>query len=138
MPQPECTIELRVRYSETDQMGTFSNERALDWFECGRTALLRHIGAPYAEMEQRGVFMPVIEAHLNFRSRAGYDDLLRVTTTAEMVGPARIRCNVRIVQADGGETVVEGYTVHPFTSGEGKPVRPPKWLLDALASAGGD
>ncbi len=51
MPSREIVTNLRVRYSETDQMGTFYNSRALEWFECGRTAMLREIGTPYAEME---------------------------------------------------------------------------------------
>ncbi len=45
------TIQLRVRYSETDQMGTFYNSRALEWFECGRTEVLRSLGIPYSTME---------------------------------------------------------------------------------------
>ena len=36
-------LQLRVRYSETDQMGTFYNSRALEWFECGRTELMRAV-----------------------------------------------------------------------------------------------
>jgi hypothetical protein len=47
----ENVTRLRVRYSETDQMGTFYNSRALEWFECGRTELLRQLGIPYAQME---------------------------------------------------------------------------------------
>jgi len=34
-------LQLRVRYSETDQMGTFYHLRALEWFECGQTELMR-------------------------------------------------------------------------------------------------
>ena len=132
MPKPECTIQLRIRYSETDQMGTFSNERALDWFERGRTELLRAIGTPYAEMERRGVFLPVVEAHVFYRGRAGYDDLLTVTTTIEMAGKARIRCDVKIVHADGRGDVAEGYTVHAFIDQAAKLIRPPEWLLEAL------
>lgn len=132
MSKPECTFELRIRYGDTDQMGTFANARALEWFECGRTELLRAIGAPYAEMERRGVFLPVVEAHVNYRSRARYDDLLTVTTTAEMSGKARIRCDVRIAHADGQGAVADGYTIHAFTDKAGKPIRPPEWLLEAL------
>lgn len=135
MAEGEYTVQLRVRYSETDQMGTFSNARALDWFECGRTELLRGIGTPYAEMERRGVFLPVVEAHVEYRGRARYDDLLTVITTAQMIGRARIRCDVRIVHADGVSEVAVGYTVHAFTDESGKPIRPPKWFLDALASS---
>ena len=35
----QSITRLRVRYSETDQMGTFYNSRALEWFERGRTEL---------------------------------------------------------------------------------------------------
>ena len=49
----ENVTHLRVRYGETDQMGTFYNSRALEWFECGRTELLRAIGAAYAGVSGR-------------------------------------------------------------------------------------
>ena len=48
-------LQLRVRYSETDQMGTFYNSRALEWFECGRTELMRRkLGMSYAALEAEG------------------------------------------------------------------------------------
>ena len=130
-----CTIQLRVRYSETDQMGTFYNSRALEWFECGRTELLRSIGVPYAQMERRGVLLPLVEAHVEYQGRARYDDLLKVTATAAMAGRARVRFVVRIVQAEGGQAVAGGYTVHAVVSPEGRPIRPPAWLLEALLPA---
>jgi acyl-CoA thioester hydrolase len=126
-------ITFRVRYSETDQMGTFYNSRALEWFECGRTEFLRHHGLPYAEMETRGVFMPLVEAHVEFRGRARYDDLLHLTTTLRFTGRARVRLEESIVQANTGKPVATGYTVHAFTDRDGKPVRPPEWFTQALA-----
>ena len=123
---------VRVRYSETDQMGTFYNSRALEWFECGRTEFLRGMGVPYAQMERRGVMLPLVEAHVEYLGRARYDDLLKVATTAAMLGKARLRFNLRITHADSGRAVADGYTVHAITSPDGKPIRPPQWLLDAL------
>ena len=64
MPPEKSITKLRVRYSETDQMGTFYNSRALEWFEVGRTDWLRQAGIPYAEMEQRGALLPLVEAHV--------------------------------------------------------------------------
>ncbi len=126
------TTNLRVRYSETDQMGTFYNSRALEWFECGRTELLRAIGLPYAEMERRGVMLPLVEAHVEYLGRARYDDVLTVTTTATMSGRARLRFDIVIEQADGGMGVARGYPVHAFVDPAGKPVRPPEWFRKAL------
>ncbi len=126
------TIQLRVRYSETDQMGTFYNSRPLEWFECGRTELLRSIGLPYVELEGRGVFLPLVESHVEYLGRARYDDLLQVTTTLTFAGRARLRCSVQIVQAAGGKAVARGYTIHALTDSAGKPIRPPAWLLEHL------
>jgi acyl-CoA thioester hydrolase len=123
------TIRFRVRYSETDQMGTFYNSRALEWFECGRTELLRAIGIPYAEMERRGVFLPVVEAHVEYRGRARYDDLLIMTSRGTLAGKARLRIDVEIVQAERETPVARGYTIHAITGPAGKPIRPPAWLV---------
>ena len=123
---------LRVRYSETDQMGTFYNSRALEWFECGRTELLRAMGLPYTELEARGLFLPLVEAHVEFLGRARYDDLLQLTTTMRLAGRARTRLEVQIVNAETGKSVAWGYTVHVFIDGAGKPVRPPEWFSNAV------
>jgi len=141
-PPPPLThvITFRVRYSETDQMGTFYNSRALEWFECGRTEFLRHHGLPYAAMEARGVFLPLVEAHVEFRGRARYDDLLQMTTTLSFAGRARVRLDETIVHAATGKPVAVGHTVHAFTDRDGKPIRPPDWFTQALArdrAAGG-
>jgi acyl-CoA thioester hydrolase len=128
-------IEFRVRYSETDQMGTYYNSRPLEWFERGRTELLRAMGMPYRQMEPLGVLLPVKEAHVEYLGRAGYDDLLRMTSVLSMPGKARIRVDVEIEQADSGQPVCRGYTVHVVTDPSGKPIRPPKWLLE-LAGPG--
>ncbi len=128
----ENKFQLRVRYSETDQMGTFYNSRALEWFECGRTEFLRRLGTPYARMELDGVLLPLVEAHVAYLGRARYDDLLEVSTIGDMVGKARVRFDVSIAHAEGGADVARGYTIHAVTDPEGKPIRPPKWLVEAL------
>lgn len=129
-------LELRVRYSETDQMGTFYNARALDWFECGRSELMRRrMGMSYAALEERGVFLPVVEAHLEFQGRARYDDLLQVASVVEVFGRARLRFEVQITHAASGHRVVRGYTIHAFTDAQAKPIRPPGWFLELLVKA---
>ncbi len=131
----EHTVEFRVRYADTDQMGSYYNSRALDWFEYGRTELCRATGTPYAEWERRGVLLPVAEAHVKYRGRAAYDQLLRMTTTVSMSGRARMRFDVTIEHVDGNP-VCSGYTVHAVTDATGKPIRPPQWMLELVG--GGD
>ncbi len=128
-------VRFRVRYSETDQMGTVYNSRPLEWFECGRSELLRHLDLPYTTMEARGVFLPLIEAHVEYQGRARYDDLLEMTTALTFMGRARLRCDVGIVHAVDGKGVARGYTVHAFTNQAGRVIRPPAWVSDAFARA---
>ena len=129
-------LQLRVRYSETDQMGTFYNSRALEWFECGRTELMRRkLRLSYAELETKGVFLPLVEAHLEYQGGARYDDLLDIATTVALSGRARLRFEVQITQNANHKAVVAGYTVHAFADAAGKPIRPPAWFLESIQSA---
>jgi len=125
-----------------DQLGTFYNSRALEWFELGRSEAMRawgvgeRGGGGYAEMERRGVFLPVIEAHVVYRGRARYDDLLVISTVVERAGKASLRFACEIVhaetQAAKGGVVVTGWTTHAITDGGGRPIRCPPWLNEIL------
>jgi len=138
MGKPQHTVRFRVRYSEVDQMGTFYNSRALEWFECGRVELLRAVGMPYAQMERRGVHLPVVETHVQYGGRAGFDDELEMTTTAAMSGKASVRFDMTVVHAATGRQVVRGYTLHAVTDRSGKCIRPPAWLVAALGAEKGE
>jgi acyl-CoA thioester hydrolase len=129
-------LQLRVRYSETDQMGTFYNSRALEWFECARSELMRNkLGISYVVLEEKGAFLPLVEAHLEFLGGARYDDLLKIASVVDWFGRARLRFDVRITQAASGKPVVNGYTIHAFTDQKAKPIRPPAWFVDAFNGA---
>jgi acyl-CoA thioester hydrolase len=131
-------IQLRIRYSETDQMGTFYNSRALEWFECGRSELMRNrLGMSYAVLEGKSVFLPLVEAHLEFQGGARYDDLLRISSGVELHGRAKLRFDVEITHSGTGKPVVRGYTVHAFTDNHGKAIRPPGWFVEMFKKAGG-
>jgi acyl-CoA thioester hydrolase len=134
MPNARHILEFRVRYSETDQMGTYYNSRALEWFEQGRTELLRALGRPYRQMEREGLLLPVTEAHVEYLGGARYDDLLKMTSTGSMSGRARVRVECRIEHVASGEPVCRGWTVHAITDRSGKPLRPPAWLTEIFDS----
>jgi acyl-CoA thioester hydrolase len=122
-------LTLRVRYSETDQMGTFYNSRALEWFEVARTELMRAMGMPYVEWEKQGYLLPLVESHVNYRGRARYDDLLKLKVTMTMAGRASCRFEVGITN-EAGQVVADGWTVHAIVDAAGRPTRPPGWLLE--------
>jgi acyl-CoA thioester hydrolase len=129
----EHTFTFRVRYAETDQMGTFYNARALEWFEVARSELSRSIGLPYTEWEKRGIYLPLVEAHANYKGTARYDDLLELHVVSSIAGHVKLRFDYEIRHAEGERRLVAtGYTVHPLVTKEMKPVRIPDWVRDAM------
>ncbi len=83
--------EIRVRYGETDRAGVVYHANYLDYFEIGRTEMLRGLGAAYRQVEEDGVLLTVVEATLRYSLPARYDDLLRVETRVLEVGGAQVR-----------------------------------------------
>jgi acyl-CoA thioester hydrolase len=133
---PRHLVRLRVRYGETDQMGTFYYARALDWLECGRTEALRACGVPYAKMEHDGILLPVIEAHICCHGRARYDDAIEVRTAITLSGKTKLRFEAEVANEETGALIVSGYTLHAITGSGGRPIRSPGELLAALGIAG--
>jgi acyl-CoA thioester hydrolase len=81
----ESVSEIRVRYSETDQMGVAYHAHYLVWCEVGRTDYIRELGMPYALLEKGGLSLAVAEAHVRYVAAARYDDVVHVHTWLERV-----------------------------------------------------
>ncbi len=77
----ENTINIRVRYSETDQMQYVYYGNYAAYFEMGRVEWLRNIGFSYKDLEAGGIMLPVIEMNIKYHKPALYDDLLSLKTT---------------------------------------------------------
>jgi len=123
--------QVRVRYRDTDQMGVVYHGVYLEFFETGRTELLRELGMAYSSIERTGVMLPVLEAVLKIHRPARYDELLTVVTTLHQPPSARLRIDYEIVRDD--DLLVSGYTLHVFTTVDGmKPVRPPKDFMELI------
>lgn len=82
---PTSSTDIRVRYSETDQMGVAYHTNYLVWCEIGRTEYMRERGMPYADLERMGVYLAVAEAHVRFKGPARYDEHVRITTRLDRV-----------------------------------------------------
>jgi len=128
------TTTIRVRYADTDKMQFVYNGKYLEYFEVGRTELLRNIGLPYVEIENSGFQLPLIEANLKYKKPAVYDDLLEIEATTSTPYSAKVLITYRITNHETGELVCEGYTSHIFIHADSKkPTRPPKIYVDKLA-----
>ncbi|HEY4612770.1 MAG TPA: thioesterase family protein [Bacteroidota bacterium] len=127
------TTQIRVRYADTDQMKFVYYGKYFEYFEQGRSDLLRAIGLPYPEIERLGIYLPVIEAFAKYRKPARYDDLLAIDTIVTEMPVARVRIEYKVWREGDEDPLAEGYTVHSFMNAEtGKPTRAPQIFLEAL------
>ncbi len=125
--------KIRVRYADTDQMKMVYYAKFFEYFEQGRSDLLRDIGMPYPEIERMGYFLPVIEAHAKYFKPARYDDLIVVRTTLTDIPQVRVRIEYQVHNDASGEVHAEGYTVHGFlNASSGRPARAPEQFVELL------
>jgi len=125
--------EIRVRYSDTDQMKFVYNGKYLEYFEVGRTEMLRNNGLPYSVIEQNGFQLPVIEAFVKYINPAYYDDLLVIESEVREFPSLKIHIHYRIIKETNNEIVAEGFTKHVFISiNTKKVVRPPEFFLKKM------
>lgn len=128
----ENTIRFRVRYAETDQMGIVHHANYPVYYEMGRTEMFRNIGLPYDEMEKRGIMLPLVDLHCDYKKPAYYDQELTLTTMVKEMPSSRIRFDYRITNPSG-ELINEGYTTLVFMDSQRRrPVRIPTGLEQEL------
>jgi acyl-CoA thioester hydrolase len=132
------TIELRVRYAETDRMGVVHHAGYLIWFEAGRTDFMRERGISYRELEEKGVFLPVSESYCRIVGPSHYDDLISVETWIETVKSRQVSFAYRVLRQ--GTVLATGKTVHMCTDANSKLSVMPAWVKKALLryAAGGN
>lgn len=127
------TTEIRVRYADTDQMQFVYNGKYLEYFEVGRTEMLRSSGIAYTELERAGYQLPLLESHVKYKIPARYDDILLIKAYVEEFPSFRINIKYSITRKDSEEEIAEGFTKHVFINKESKKaVRPPKEFLEKI------
>ncbi|MBK8231615.1 MAG: acyl-CoA thioesterase [Candidatus Eisenbacteria bacterium] len=123
--------QIRVYFADTDHMGVVYHGVYLTWFEIGRTELMRGRGMAYAEVERRGLSLPVTEATMRVRLPAHYDELIEVETSVSSLRTREVQFSYQIRR--GGDRLVEGTTNHLIVDKQtGRAVRLPDWLRDLL------
>ena len=123
---------IRVRYSETDQMGVVYYGHYAQYFEVGRTEAIRELGLTYRELEETGVLMPVFDLSIRYLQPARYDDMLTIQTTIKELPGKSITFFTEIFN-DQDRLLTTGHVSLAFVRKvSGKPCAPPATLMDRL------
>jgi acyl-CoA thioester hydrolase len=114
---------LRVRYAETDAMGVAHHASFLPWLESARVEWLRHFGVSYADLEQAGLRMPVVELRIHYLAPARFDDIVHVRCGMAERTRTRVRFIYTLFRDGQSAPLAEAETVHCFLDPGGRAVR---------------
>ncbi|WP_432671645.1 acyl-CoA thioesterase [Flavobacterium sp. SM2513] len=126
-------FKVRVRYSETDQMGVVYHGNYAQYFEMGRVEWLRNMGVSYKWMEENGVMLPVVSLTMNYKKPARYDDLITVKTIFKSQTSVKIEFDYEIYN-EQKELLTIAHSVLVFVDMKtGRPMLPPKYVTDKIS-----
>ena len=128
-----ASLTIRVRYSETDQMGIVYYGNYAQYFEIGRVETLRQIGISYADIENNiGVFMPVMSMEVKYIRPIRYDERITIETQILALPEDVIRFRSYIYN-DKKELLNTGMVKLCFLEKEtNKRIKTPQIIIDRL------
>ena len=120
------SMEIRVTYKDTDQMGYVYYGNFFTWFEMARTEYFRSRGVIYKNLEAEGYYLPVHEARCEYHVPVRYDDIVKVKTFITKIGRTSLTFGYQITKDDSASSLATGLTIHCFTNKAGRPVKIPE------------
>ena len=128
----EHQIQVRVRYSETDQMGVVYHGNYIPYFEIGRVEWLRDKGISYKSLEENGIALPIVSMTLSYKKPARYDDLLTVKTKFKSHSSVKIEFDCEI-WSEKSELLTTAHFVLVFVDmNTGRPMTPPDYIKKVM------
>lgn len=123
---------VKVRYSETDQMGVVHHGNYAQYLELARIEWLSKLGLSYKAMEQEGIMLPVYSMEFKFLKPATFDEELRIETKLTSAPGVKITFEYAIFNTEN-EVITTASTVLVFMDALTKrPVRCPDYLSEKL------
>ena len=128
---PAHRFDLKVRFYELDPYGHLNHSAYVQFFETGRVELLEEVGLDLEPLAARGYRFVVnrIETSFDRPVRAGET----ITVETEVVEFRRASSVWRQRLLRGGEVVARQELRAAITNAEGRPVRVPTDVTEALA-----
>ena len=109
------TVQLRVRFSETDPLGIVWHGNYIKYFEEGREAFGRKYGISYLEVERHGFATPIVKSVCEHKKMVRYGELLEVETRYMNTSAAKLVFQYFLYN-EADELVCTGETIQVFTS----------------------
>lgn len=127
------STKIRVRYSETDQMGYVYNGNYAQYYEVGRVEMLRSLGMTYGKMEETGIMLPLLELKSKFIKPAYYDQEITIKTYVKELPGIRMLFDYELFNEKEELINIGATTLVFFDMVKKKPCPPPDYFLERIA-----
>ena len=125
--------KIRVRYAETDKMNFVYYGNYAQYYEIGRTEMLRQLGFTYRSLEEKGIILPVLTLNVKYIKSASYDDLLTIKTSIKELPKVRIKFDYEIYN-EKNELINKGNSTLVFIDiKKNRPVTAPDFFIKIIS-----
>ncbi len=126
----EGSVEIRVRYQETDKFGIVYYANYYVWFEIARTEFFRSAGLPYAGLENKGMYIVIVSSSCQYKQPAYYDDRITVRSWISSVMNTSFTFEYEVLR--GKDLLATGKTVQVLVNKERRPVKIPEDIREVI------
>lgn len=115
------TIDIRVRWSESDPAGIAFYPKFFEWYDTSCAALFESLGLPWPVLfpQYQIVGVPIVECGSRFTSPVRWGDTMQVTSTIAWVKAKTFRVEHEVTV--GGRHCASGFDVRAWV---GRPLSP--------------
>ena len=104
-------------------MGVVHHSNYIRFLEEARCSMMDAYGIPYAELEKRGLMIPVLGVNINFKHHVTFNDIIIIKPFVKEFNGVRLTIGYDVTDKATGNVVLNGETKHCFTNKLLKPVR---------------
>ena len=110
----ESSIEIPVRFSETDAMGVVWHGNYLKFFEDAREKFGTDFGIEYLDAFNAGYYTPIVKSNINHKASVYYGQKVRVRAILEQHPASKIVFRYEVYNMNTGELAASGSTTQVF------------------------
>ena len=126
-------FEMEVRDYELDTQGVVNNSVYQNYLEHARHQFLKAMGVNFNSLHQKEVDAVVHKIELVYKRPLVGDDLFVVRSGVRRKGHVRFIFDQNIFRLQDEELILKGVVTTVFMT-DGRPIRPPEEVVDALAA----
>lgn len=112
----------QTQYYETDQMKIIHHSNYIRWFEGARIDFMNQMGLSYAEMEKRGIIIPVLSISADYKSMVKFGDSVSIDVTVDTYNSVKMGLSYTVIDSTTKELRTTGTSLHCFLNEEGRPL----------------